>query len=83
MKPNNIYHKQVVETSSALIEHAAEVKESIDDDHSGMAKFSGFDDEGYKQVSGAIEDYVSDIASNIQAPAASHTRKYCENFCVF
>ena len=86
MTANNVYIQQVVEASSALIGHAAEVKESIDDDHSGMAKFTGLDDEGYKKVSGVIEGYVDDITEDnnhraiaSSGHAANDTCKYSDN----
>ena len=78
---NNVCIQQVVETPSASIGHAEEDKESIDDDHLGMAKFTGVDDEGYKQVSGAIEGYVDDIIRTIASSghAANDTCKYSDN----
>lgn len=86
MTAYNVYIKQVVEPNSALIGDAAEVVESIDDDHSGMAKFAGFDDEGYKKVSGVIEDYVDDIIKQSHNDdnyhAATGTRR-CSDKCIF
>lgn len=60
--------KVVDDFSSALDDHPMQVVERINADHTGMAKFTSEEDEGYQQISKALLDYIKLITEESDAP---------------